>query len=739
MSLKRSQLMAWGKYLALIGLAVLAFGSLGGRTLAQPQNPNCGPDVQLFGVCNWHGFFSNFDETPFLTRDSFNVDNNLPWAGGGYESDMGNPGNCTNSTTRRPGLTHPDCIDSFIGILKGGSPGFIGIDDTMQWCNPRKTVQDPSNESQCDNNSFIIADAFIINTMLGKNQSDFRSDAVIGGRRNFFDCSARGHGGTIPPETCRGIIYARQHINDFKNLITLYDAAGLITWYQLYTINFPRESTDVIHYAIDEGPVPENSTVDSGHNHLQIFDPTTGNLIYDVNWFCGTVFKGEGLPQPPTSSFHAKPFGDNPVLNPDDEIATSATFTGHVQVTNGPANTNVTRQYYILHANGTRGPVVTGANSGPRVINTGTFTFPPDTRALNGQLAANIGDSVCEIVTTNPATPSGGAEQSALDANCTKIVAKPYTRSYGYDVFAGFNCGPGSGWTSSGGAIGSGQIQAFSKNFTQGSGAQLGVFAFGNIQGFSSAILHSPPPPFVPPQPDKGLSFANTVNPAGQLGASFSHCPTDYFNNTGRPPTSGIKASLDIGTLPSGSVYYTNRSSGITLHLHGTLTPGKKVAIYVDNNVVIDNDIKYAGPWAVDNIPSLFLIVTGEIRVTGNVNELDGTYVAQPVSSGGGSLIRTCVKSDATGSSYAGVDLFNNCNNKLLIRGQFIAEQIKLLRAFGSLKNSTGTNETPRTGTNAAEVFDPGPDTYLATPAFPPNSSTSTQTYDYFVSLPPVL
>jgi hypothetical protein len=196
-----------------------------------------------------------------------------------------------------------------------------------------------------------------------------------------------------------------------------------------------------------------------------------------------------------------------------------------------------------------------------------------------------------------------------------------------------------------------------------------------------------------------------------------------------------------------------------------TIPAGTQAAIFVNGNAYIGANITYAGAnsgWSFNQIPSLWIIATGNIYIAPNVTQLDGVYVAQPNSSsatGTSGLIYTCASS--TGPfplSYLYGNSTTNpssgCDQQLTINGAFIDQASILQRSYSSVRYSNpGENPqtipthscgTPNQDVNpnqlseptcAAEVFNFSPEVYLSQPALKPLSGI----YEYITSLSPTL
>ncbi len=380
------------------------------------------------------------------------------------------------------------------------------------------------------------------------------------------------------------------------------------------------------------------------------------------------------------------------------------------------------------------------------------MSIPPGT--------AKAGDQYCTVIkidyTTGYVTPGGvvyGDPASAKTKGpiCKTVVNEPYVHFFNSDVSAGGGFG-------SSGCNNPGAIKTYLNttgspgNRPAGSGAQLGALSIGGVEGFSSALLRNSFP-----VGSTDLTFANTGNilggpPNPQTGGLLggTHCATDYF-----APAKSMSFPLVFSDDPSvpGIRYFT----GPVKITAGTLGPGIKTTIYVKGDVEITGNISYGSvdvsPYnfgTIAQIPSLYIIAYGgKINIDSSVTQLDGVYISQPDTTGGGGTIDTC---DA---AIPDTSLITSCKQQLIVNGAFVAKQVYLRRAFGSLRDSQAgeryINGSPRTcstdlgatptsnGDCAAEIFNFSPEVYLAQPLLPIDDGPTTGTYKYITSLGPVL
>ncbi len=179
------------------------------------------------------------------------------------------------------------------------------------------------------------------------------------------------------------------------------------------------------------------------------------------------------------------------------------------------------------------------------------------------------------------------------------------------------------------------------------------------------------------------LTFANTVSSdkttskdSPSLGGNFAGTPACDSVPKQDPGASNIGASSGV---PANGNY---KRTGGSMKLTGGTVSGN-TSIFVDGNVYISNSITYSGGgWSPGHVPSFVLVATGNIYIDNNVHQLDGTYIAQPKDSTHGGTIYTCGT-----SSYQVNNSYSGCKNQLLVNGSLKADNIKLLRTFGSLRD----------------------------------------------------
>lgn len=140
-------------------------------------------------------------------------------------------------------------------------------------------------------------------------------------------------------------------------------------------------------------------------------------------------------------------------------------------------------------------------------------------------------------------------------------------------------------------------------------------------------------------------------------------------------------------------------------------------------------------------MPVLYVIVRGNIYIKPGVTELNGMFIAQPtvtapvITNG---RIFTCFNTtDADTADVAndGKWIANNCGNKLLVVGGFVAAKVNFLRSHGTLGG--GVAQEPAASANIAEVIQYSPEYLIGKPILPKNVKSGD--YQSIVSLSPVL
>jgi hypothetical protein len=475
-----------------------------------------------------------------------------------------------------------------------------------------------------------------------------------------------------------------------------------------------------------------------------------------------------------------------PSLESPTQSSFSITATTNLYVSNGGAlrtPTSVSGISYTMSwgAQGYSSPSFGGSTGGSfSVSNSSLATSVNVNNTLSSSVSVSIpanlqaGDQICWSITIPQSTGTvrqGGvvlsrAGPSLSSGACSPYaVDQPYSRFYGADIFAGGgftdinkSCSATNITAAATGPIKGSDFSTFS-----GTGAQLAVFALGQITGvqaLSQANSNRSP---------MGLSFANSATSAiiaaasGSFGGGFGStaCANNYFldvSGASFVPTPG-SVNLADASLASGRYYYQGNTN-----IYGLVPSGRRVVIYVDGDVSIRSNSTTTGSgrvgfqnntsWlTINDIPSLYIISRGNIYVDDGVDELDGSFIAQPRVDGTGGEIYSC--SDgylfwaAIGGTLSNEKIARNpvdfpertsCRSKLKVNGAFIAKKVNLHRTFGSLRAGTageGPDRLIPEPTTAGESFIYNPTLWFTSGGnLPVNQKIQIESY---VSLPPSL
>lgn len=346
------------------------------------------------------------------------------------------------------------------------------------------------------------------------------------------------------------------------------------------------------------------------------------------------------------------------------------------------------------------------------------------------------GDQFCGKSYVNQSTGwiGPGNELASVDddetQSCKTVLNYPYIRAYGADVM-------------SGGTSGTIKARWESANSGAGSAAEFAALAAGSIDEFASASLRSSQP-----LPNVGLSFPSI--------GSISIAAPDYFESSKKSdtPDSGNVPSLsmsDLNTTEKDKGQTLIRKTSGKLQINGGQFT-KRHALFVEGDVVINSNIEYNDGWAsIEEIPAFDLIVKGNIYIASGVERLDGTFIAQKNGSNGGKIYTCAKQGDQTPQTYTEAELYAQCKDKQLrVNGAFVADDLKLLRAYKTLRDIPYTNDNPTAGTRdykketyrddfAAESFRLSPEYFLARRALEPAGGPADGDFDYYVTLPPAL
>lgn len=390
-----------------------------------------------------------------------------------------------------------------------------------------------------------------------------------------------------------------------------------------------------------------------------------------------------------------------------------------------------------------------------------SLTYTPETSG-NYTLIWNFGGGESNPSSVTCAPPAGSSTAQA--------AFEPYFTVIGGDVAAG--AGFGSGCTQSSSSIIGENLGASNGYF--GASSREGALATNAISQFATVTtnaisnnLGGSTAGLAGTQPS-GLSFANTSPPAGAYGGNFMRgastqwCVQSY--TTGEATAKQIFSLSQIANdtrnyQQSGEYSYVINGDQTVGGL--TLSPGVRVTLYVKGNVYINGDILYAnyggnplGESSANmsmNIPQFNLISDGgNIYVysaapgtnPSAVQQLHGSYIAQPSSTGINGDIYTC--STGIGSS---TNSYNTCNEPLTFYGAVAAKQIVLGRTRGNIAKTTSPtdpNYPAQESDFPAEQFVFTPEEWLGGTTTPSaacdvNPLQAACLYQSYTSLPPVL
>jgi len=423
---------------------------------------------------------------------------------------------------------------------------------------------------------------------------------------------------------------------------------------------------------------------------------------------------------------------------------------------------NVFVNIYKLPFNGTRVDNKFVTVFGTQVLAPGNSTNP--------DLIAN---ETWGIVTTGQYEIGAvaGASGDSLPADTVQCISpllagnKSYLKTYGGETWAGGSfptTAAGSGYTAGQCTTpDNGRIYTYAATeyvggtTYRGSSSQFAVAAFlgitdtGNDAGYYSASAR--PYGTVNTWPAKGLTFANTGGGTYGSPSGMAQCMVDFY---GKTVNFSIPAQTTIPASFSTGMQRIMLSGDQTI---GSLTinNNQQVAIYVDGDVYLNGNITFGGArTTAEQLPYFALIVRGNIYIDNDVTRLDGVYVAQPTQfipdltvTGVDTVTKGTIYTCVQGSNvlYTNATIYANCSNQLVVNGSLIAQNVKFLRTFGTLKDGSA-GELPSfatgSGTQAAEVINYSPEQYLApSPLKNPADGTGDSSQDNYSSistLPPL-
>lgn len=326
--------------------------------------------------------------------------------------------------------------------------------------------------------------------------------------------------------------------------------------------------------------------------------------------------------------------------------------------------------------------------------------FPTGTNNVGAETVdignAAPGSRVCRSLVINPRDQAGGFRSSA--EACVTIAKSPYVQFMGNDIWAGGDfiaVNPACNIAA--------KIQTVAHTLRDGSVAgssvEYAAFALGRITTFGSAdkALVNPAGPA-----GKALTFSNRdSNNLGFYGAP-QHCINDYVTAYDKTPNDTAAAAINVGAQANGTKLDLTGPRSFS----GTMPAGSSQIYLVEGDVTITGDIKYPANYSgIDQIPSLVIIVTGNITVDRDVQQMDGLFVAR-------GQFFTC--DVAVGSTLS---VNSPCEKQLTINGSVITGRLQLLRTFGA----DGNNDTLRK--RPAEIFNFNSEMYLRSALYGTNGT----------------
>ncbi len=374
--------------------------------------------------------------------------------------------------------------------------------------------------------------------------------------------------------------------------------------------------------------------------------------------------------------------------------------------------------------------VPTGANCPPN------RTFPRQsttTTVDETNITAVANTSVCRNFTISPINQNGGSTTTVTV--CVHVASKPYARAYGGDISAGGSLVNASGACTMNNGAGIFGWNRRGPGSWAGAGIQFAAYVMYRLFDTSTSLGNgagSAPRP-------SGLAFANTGTDTanGRFGTSLGSvaCIRDYYGGgpaspQSLPPAGGGRYNLDA--VGSGEYERIGDTIFQVVGGYSYIDPNQKTTVYITGDVHIDTNIVYNGSWSAKSIPSLRIIVRGNVFINPGVRRIDGLIVAQPTNATNG-IIYTCSGSTPF-VAPANTTLVSACRNSLTVNGAFVARQVRLLRASGTLRQSSAGESAA--ASRAAEIFNYGPAMWIAQPD---DGEGVIETYDSITSLPPVL
>lgn len=581
------------------------------------------------------------------------------------------------------------------------------------------------------NQNRVTAAQFLVLTMIGRGPGgpksvtegagsqleDWKSRVLSYADQSESGAVSRGQNGTIEWNVTTQI-----PCTFYKNWGSNQGWYGVNTYYQRDWAGGPN---DVAPYLVSCGAGTSEVFV--------LFRDNSGNIIYRIRRACLNPIGQIGGLEKPQDKYDLRPSittrVDGQAVNGGVEVGQTIEFT--YQIRNAGSDPSPANTSCVIYTNVHTGYAVErsnpppGGGAGPPTGCPRSFADNSNTQ-LGGVESVSVvagNRTICRSLIVSPATATVA---SLGDEACVPVVNKPYFKVFGGDLSSGNGLQSSTGTcTGSNHASVVGWNRGNSGSYG-GAGVQFGIFALGKIYEAAAGAGNTGPNRASVP---RGLAFAGNTQNGSLYGGSFGSLPciTDYYDSRPSDP-------MPFTTLPAANTSGAYEWTGAgTLNLSGALNAGKRIALYVDGDVFINNDITYPASWDHSTMPLFQLVVRGNIYIRNTVNRIDGVFIAQKnVDTNSGGVIYTC----ALGAAPLSADgaLFNRCNRKLTINGAFVAQQVQLLRTNGTRQSGTG-NEAKGSG-NIAEEFNFSPALWMAQPIGPDIDSGL---YDSITALPPIL
>lgn len=331
-----------------------------------------------------------------------------------------------------------------------------------------------------------------------------------------------------------------------------------------------------------------------------------------------------------------------------------------------------------------------------------------------------VGDRYCLKLTVTNANGDGYIQRDGVVLagtgpvtveGCRRIENKPFVKVYGSAVSAGgaFKTDADGSCTGGGsGFLGGWFNNTYSGSYSYGTSTELSALAMVKTVGFASAQT-------VAKRSPSELSMANTVaadktpSPSSYspgLGGNFgsASCLTDVVAPANASTVAaGPGDAVSLASLGKGAYKVNGNASlsGFTLNPGTSAADTANISLFVNGDVRINGDIKYndSVPWvysagdpAKNTTPSFVLYATGNIYISPGVKVLDGQYIARPKTDGSaGGNIYTCGHPTQSYAAMPKDSMFDNCSNQLTVHGSFVANKVRLMRTYGTLRDEKPT------------------------------------------------